>query len=86
MDMNARARMYLSAFFTNSEFPGGLAFRTALNQCQLDGTMDSLDRVDQLLDQIRVKLKPAFNSFLDSPQDQLSAEANARNAPRAGFQ
>ena len=65
-----RARMYLEAFFSQAEFPGGLSFRKALNQCSLDGTLESLDRVDSLLDQIRTKLKPQFNSFLDEAANQ----------------
>ena len=68
--MNMRARMYLEAFFSQAEFPGGLSFRKALNQCSLDGTLESLDRVDSLLDQIRTKLKPQFNSFLDEAANQ----------------
>jgi hypothetical protein len=70
MDMNTRAGMYLDAFFSQAEFPGGLSFRTALNQCSLDGSMESLDRVDSLLDQIRMKIRPEFNAFLNDPANQ----------------
>jgi hypothetical protein len=70
MDMNAQAQVYLNAYVSQAEFPGGLSFRKALGQCSLDGTMESLDRVDSLLDQIRRKLKPQFNTFLDDPANQ----------------
>lgn len=70
MDMNTRAKMYLNAFFTDAEFPGGISFRTALKQSNLDGTWESLDRVDYLLDQIRIKVKPKFGPFLDEHAKQ----------------
>lgn len=63
MDMNIRAQCYLEAFFAQSEFPGGLSFRKALSQSNLDGTMTSLDRIDYLLDQIRGKFKPQPDAF-----------------------
>jgi hypothetical protein len=69
-DMNERAQMYLNAFFTKGEFPGGLSFSTALAQSNLDGTLESLDRIDYLLDQIRNKFKPDIESFLDKPANQ----------------
>ncbi|WP_156521235.1 hypothetical protein [Halothiobacillus diazotrophicus] len=68
--MNDQAQWYLNTFFTQGEFPGGLSFNAALNQCNLDGTMESLDRVDSLLDQIRTKIKPEFNAFLNVRANQ----------------
>ena len=62
--------MYLDAYYSGAEFPGGLAFRKALGQCSLDGTLDSLDRVDSLLDQIRKKLRPQFDPFLEDAANQ----------------
>ncbi len=62
--------MYLNAFFSNAEFPGGISFRTALNKSNLDVTWESLDRVDYLLDQIRGKIKPEFGPFLNEPANQ----------------
>ena len=70
MDMNTQAQMYLNAFFSNAEFPGGISFRTALNQINLDGTWESLDIVDYLLDQIRIKIKPKFGPFLNEHANQ----------------
>jgi hypothetical protein len=70
MDMNTQAQMYLNAFFSNAEFPGGISFRTALNKSNLDVTWESLDRVDYLLDQIRGKIKPEFGPFLNEPANQ----------------
>ncbi|WP_426171422.1 hypothetical protein [Pseudoduganella sp. R-34] len=70
MDMNDQAQMYLNAFFTKAEIPGGLSFSTALGQSNLDGSLESLDRVDHLLDQIRIKFKPDFDSFLDKHANQ----------------
>ena len=70
MNMNTQAQMYLNAFFSNAEFPATFLFRTALNQSNLDVTWESLDRVDYLLDQIRIKIKPQFGPFLDEPANQ----------------
>lgn len=70
MDMNDRAKMYLEAFYSNADFPDGLTYRTALGQCRLDGSWDSLARVDQLLDQIREKIKPKYEEFLDVHANQ----------------
>ncbi len=70
MDMNGQAQMYLNAFFMKQEIPGGLSFSTALGQSNLDGTLESLDRVDHLLDQIRIKFKPDIGSFLDKQANQ----------------
>jgi hypothetical protein len=70
MDMNTQAQMYLDAFFSNTAFPGGISFRTALNQSNLDGSWESLDRVDYLLDQIRIKIKPEFGPFLNERANQ----------------
>lgn len=70
MDMNTRARLYLETFATGGEIQGGLSFRTGLKQSNLDGSWESLDRVDYLLDQIRIRMKPAFAEYLDSQAHQ----------------
>jgi hypothetical protein len=70
MNMNDEAKWYLDTFYSHGEFPGGLSFAKALGQCKLDGTFESLDRVDQLLDQIRTQLKPEFNAFLSVRANQ----------------
>ena len=70
MNMNDRAEKYLQAFHDGEEFPGGLAFRKALLQVKLDYTVESLSRIDRLLDQIRTKLRPEYGEFIDEPQNQ----------------
>ena len=49
MDMNTQAQMYLNAFFSNAEFPGGISFSNRTEKSNLDATWESLDRVDYLL-------------------------------------
>jgi hypothetical protein len=58
MDMEARARELLAARDGDTEVTGGLALRPALKQARLDDSMESLDRVQALLTQIRRQLKP----------------------------
>ena len=52
------ALRYLKAFDNNEEFDGGLSFKTALSQSNLDGSRESLARIDTLLDQIQLRFKP----------------------------
>lgn len=70
MDMDLRADLYWRAFINEEEFPNGLAFRKALTQAKLDFSMQSLGRIDQLLNQIREKLKPEIDTFLSQPDNQ----------------
>jgi hypothetical protein len=65
--ITALAHSFLATFHRNGEFPDGLAFREALTQANLDYTPESLRRVDRLLVQIRVKLKPTFRAFVEQP-------------------
>lgn len=70
MDMNQRALYYLEALDRNSEIPGGLSFRTALAQSKLDYSVESLDRVDYLLDQIHSRFQPQYGVFFEPQQNQ----------------
>lgn len=70
MSLNDTANEYLAAFRAGAPFPGGLAFSTALAQSRLDGTVESLDRIDHLLDRIRERVKPEFGAFLEAPANQ----------------
>ena len=67
MDMNEAARQLLGALADHREVPGGLALREALRQARLDGSLDSLDRIDQLLAQIRTRTKPTRESWAQKP-------------------
>ena len=58
------ANMYLEAFHNGEEPDGGLSFKKALGQSRLDYSKESLSRVDVLLDQIRVRIKPEYNDFI----------------------
>jgi hypothetical protein len=69
IDMQKKAQEFLAALDSGSDVPGGLAFQTALQQAKLDYSMESLDRVDQLLKQIKIKLSPqrsGWQSGLDT--------------------
>jgi hypothetical protein len=70
MDMNDRALYYLDALARNSEVPGGLSFRKALAQSNLDYSAESLDRVDHLLDQIRIRFQPKYGEFFEPQPNQ----------------
>lgn len=60
MHSNEVAVRFLEAFAKDDEFPGGLSFRTALKQSGLDLSLDSLGRIDTLLDEVkrRYQLSP----------------------------
>lgn len=70
MEMDQRAAYYLRALGDDSEVPGGVAFRTALRQSKLDGSVASLQRVDHLLDQVRLRLKPEYDAFVEPKANQ----------------
>jgi hypothetical protein len=64
------AEQYLHTFGTNGDFPGGLAFRKALGQANLDFTPESLGRIDLLLRQMRKQLRPQYGEFIDKQENQ----------------
>jgi len=70
MSIGEACEKYLTAFIQGDEIPGGLSFRTALGQCKLDGSMESLKKIDLLLDQIRERKQPKFDEFISVPANQ----------------
>ena len=70
MPLNQLASQYLEVFQNNGEFEGGLSFQTKLIRCNLDFSIESLKRVDDLLDQIRLRVKPQFDQFLSVHANQ----------------
>lgn len=71
MDMDRAAASLLAARGGDAEVAGGLAFRTALKQARLDDSLESLDRVDALLTQMRARLQPTPEQW-----DQASDREN----------
>jgi hypothetical protein len=69
-ELDKSAAGYVASFLKEEPFPGGFAYRDALNKCRLDFTMDSLKRIDALLDQIRSKETPQFEAFVQSEANQ----------------
>ena len=68
MDMNERARRLMAACADPAvQVEGGLALRTALGQARLDGSLDSVGRIDQLLTQIRTRLHPTREAWERQP-------------------
>jgi hypothetical protein len=67
IDMQQKAQDFLAALDAGAEVPGGLAFRGALQQSRLDYSMESLDRIDQLLSQVRAKFSPQRESWQSGP-------------------
>jgi len=70
MPLDHIADRYLQAFEKKEEFDGGISFRTALSQSNLDYSVESLKRVDHLLDQLRTRLRPTPQEFLDPQPNQ----------------
>ncbi|QNB01118.1 hypothetical protein [Massilia sp. Se16.2.3] len=70
MPVNHIAEQYLHAFTSGGDFPGGLAFRKALGQANLDFTPDSLGRIDMLLRQMRTRLRPDYTPFINKQENQ----------------
>jgi hypothetical protein len=70
MPANQMAADYLHTFGANGDFPGGLAFRKALGQANLDFTPESLGRIDLLLRQMRKQLRPQYSDFIDKQENQ----------------
>jgi len=63
IDMHQKAQDFLAALDAGLDLTGGLAFRRALQQSRLDYSMESLDRVEKLLNQIRSKYSPQRESW-----------------------
>ena len=70
VDENQRCAQMLESFFNDSEIEGGLAFRERLKQQQLDHSLASLERLDQLLRSLRSELKPAYTESVNKPDTQ----------------
>ena len=66
-DIQQRAQGFLAALDAGAEVPGGLAFRSALKQSQLDYSLESLDRIDKLLNQVRTQFSPQRESWQSQP-------------------
>lgn len=64
MPLNPMAAQYLEVFQNNGEFEGGLSYKAGLKHANLDFSLESLARVDTLLDQIRTRFKPDPETFL----------------------
>jgi len=69
-ELNKSAQGYVASFLNGEAFPGGFSFRTDLTKCNLDFSMDSLKRIDALLDYIRDNISPQFETFIDNPANQ----------------
>lgn len=65
-----RALWYLHHFQQQGNWSHGFAFEKQLRACQLDYTLGSLHRIDALLDQIRTKLKPSYERFVNQQDVQ----------------
>jgi hypothetical protein len=70
MPINELATKYLETFERNEDFPDGISFRKALVQSNLDYSRESLSRIDNLLDQIRTKVKPNYSEFIQDYANQ----------------
>ncbi len=64
------AEGYVASFLRGDSFPGGFAYREQLNGCRLDFTLDSLNRIDTLLDHLRKRQMQSFETFMENPANQ----------------
>ena len=65
-ELTKSAEGYVASFLKGDAFPGGMGYREELMRCNLDFSMESLKRIDALLDHIRTKEAPRIEAFLDS--------------------
>lgn len=70
MDENRRCAILLEAFFSDAPIHGGLAYRAQLKQAQLDYSMESLQRLDQLLRFLQPEIKPPYVDFVNRSESQ----------------
>lgn len=67
MDLNSEAAGFLNAYKQNAQPSPTWAFPTALKQIKLDGSRDSLSRIDTLLAKIQQEFAPT-PAFFDRPE------------------
>lgn len=65
MGLQEKAGLLLAAVESGADVPGGVFLAKALQQAKLDYSAASLQRIDALLSQVRAKLKPVKEGFLD---------------------
>lgn len=65
-----RVLWYLHAFFQEKPWQGGFAYENELRRCHLDYSLDSLQRIDILLDHIRTTHQPTIETFFDDMANQ----------------
>ncbi len=61
---------YLQQFFCNKDWEEDIAFKKQLQQCQLDYSPASLQRIDKLLSSLRQQKAPAYETFLSETCNQ----------------
>ena len=70
MTINGQAAAYLGAFFRGEEFEDGLAYSDELRALALDFSLESLERVDALLDRLRATHAGTEAAFIQSDARQ----------------
>lgn len=66
----SRALWYIHNFFNQQKWPTGFAYEVELRGCNLDFSVESLKRIDDLIDKIRGKHTPNETSFLSNDRNQ----------------
>lgn len=66
----SRALWYIHNFFNQQKWPTGFAYEVELRGCNLDFSVESLKRIDDLIDRIRGKHTPNETSFLSHDRNQ----------------
>ncbi len=70
VDENQRCARLLQALVSDAPVHGGLAFRDALKQAQLDHSLDSLQRLDELLRRLQAGIKQPIDEFVNDSASQ----------------
>lgn len=69
-EMTKSAEGYVASFLKGDAFPGGFSYREELTRCNLDFSLESLKRIDAMLDQIRETDAPQIEAFLEVDANQ----------------
>ena len=71
MNLNGLARGYLGAFFReDSQVEGGFAFHVELKALNIDYSLESLDRLDVFMDQLRASQQGREDEFIREQANQ----------------
>ena len=84
MTLTFRALIYLYAFDNRLPVPNGTAFDSLVRACRLDYSVQSLARIDVLLDALRKTRKISEDTYLDDPAQLEALKGACERLPEIG--